>query len=118
MKHFCKFEKYRAMHFKGYVWRLYPAGSRRYKLYRRFYCSDCGEEHVSYIGEFSSIKVAEEYIQFGLEYLHFFFENGSNPYLFKGTRSQCKRELAKWSKHWDIEEHLGYCVLRERGVAA
>ena len=34
--------------------------------------------------------------------LHFEFENGSNPYIFFGTKTECENEKKRWSRNWDL----------------
>ena len=34
--------------------------------------------------------------------LHFEFENGSNPYIFFGTDTECENEKKRWSKNWNL----------------
>ena len=36
-------------------------------------------------------------------YLTIDFTNGSNPYLFYGTREECFKELTRWSKNYKLE---------------
>lgn len=61
-------------------------------------------------------------------YLHIEFEDGSNPYLFRGehpgqtTKADCLRELDRWKQNYDVirmKEEAGgiYVTLRQRGGA-
>lgn len=34
--------------------------------------------------------------------MHFEFENGSNPYIFFGTKTECENEKKRWSRNWDL----------------
>lgn len=61
-------------------------------------------------------------------YLHIEFEDGSNPYFFRGknpgqtTKADCLRELDRWKRNYTVigmKEEAGgiYATLRQRGGA-
>lgn len=42
-------------------------------------------------------------------YIHFTFNDGSNPYYFRGSAVDCLKEIKKWSKNWIIEGGKSHC---------
>lgn len=56
-------------------------------------------------------KYTAFYISTENTFLHFEFTNGSNPYIFRGSVLECKKELEKWGKRWNIET-LKQCFYR------
>ena len=43
------------------------------------------------------------FIESDIDYIHFTFTDGSNPYVFYGHPSECMKELERWKKRYSVK---------------